>query len=77
MEKRYYNAASLERVLLDLERHYGHRSADVYNAHVAGDPLPDIPGYERHVWISFYRDHRRLTNGSGFVENAERFLALA
>ena len=76
MEKVYYNAASLERVLLAFERSYGRSSAEVFEAHAAGDPLSDIPSFQRHVWISFYRDHRRLCE-AGFAESAERLLALA
>jgi hypothetical protein len=76
MEKHYYNAASLERVLLALERRYGRSSAEVYDAHLAGDPLAELSGFARHCWISFYRDYRRLSE-AGFAENAERLLAPA
>lgn len=75
MEKRTYNAASLERVLLSFERRYGMSSADFSQRHRAEEALPGIPGFHRHVWASFYRDVRRL-RGDEFVEHAEHVLAL-
>jgi hypothetical protein len=75
VEKSYYDAESLARVLAALERQYGTSSADFYARHVAGEALP-IPRFTRHVWASFYRDTRRL-RGDDFAEAAERLLALA
>lgn len=75
MEKRYYDADSLERVLASLERDYGMSSAEFYAAHVAGEPL-DVSRFTRHVWASFYRDVRRL-RGDEFAEAAEQLLAPA
>jgi hypothetical protein len=76
VEKASYNAASLERVLLVLERHYGMSSAEFYAAHEAGESLEGIPEFDRHVWASFYRDVRRLRREE-FAGDAEHLLALA
>lgn len=77
MEKRYYTAASLERVLVSFERKYGLSSDEVFQAHRSGADLPDIPGFHRHVWVSFYRDVRRLRGGDDFATDAERVLEIA
>jgi hypothetical protein len=75
MEKLYYDAESLERVLAALERQHGMSSAEFHTRHTAGEHL-EIPRFTTHVWASFYRDVRRL-RGDGFAETAERLLALA
>jgi hypothetical protein len=79
MQKRYYNAASLERSLGAFERLYGMSSDEFYKAHSApGDDSPllkDVPRFERHVWASFYRELRRL-NGEDFAERVERELVV-
>jgi hypothetical protein len=75
VEKLYYDADSLERVLASLERDYRMSSADFYAAHIEGRLL-DMPRFTRHVWASFYRDVRRL-RGDEFAESAERLLAPA
>jgi hypothetical protein len=76
MTKYTYNAASLERLLGTLECRYGMASDELYNAHLAGDPLEDIPRFHRQVWLSFYREALQM-RGEDFFENAERALALA
>ena len=77
MQKRYYNAGSIERVLQTFERGYSLSSADFYAAHV-GDPeaISHIPGVHRQAWAGFYRTWLRLS-GSGFAARAERELELA
>jgi hypothetical protein len=76
VEKHYYNAASLERVLLSFERRYALSSDEFYAEHRQGALLPAVPAFHRHAWASFYRDFRRLSEGRSFAENAERVLAL-
>jgi hypothetical protein len=74
VEKNYYNAASIERVLVAFERRYGLTSEEFFAKHLDDAPLVDMPGFHRHAWASFYRDFRRLSGGP-FTENAERLLA--
>jgi hypothetical protein len=76
MERRYYNATSLERVLGDLEEHYGMSSEEFYARHLADDVRVSMPSFTRHTWASFYRNLRRL-RGDDFAEHAERTLALS
>lgn len=77
VEKRYYNAASIERVMHSFERGYGLSSAAFYNGHVASDDtVSHVPGHHRQVWAGFYRTWLRLTGG-GFAERADRELELA
>ena len=73
MEKRYYNAESLEHVLRLLERRYAMSSEAFYAAHLADEPLPELRGFDRHTWASFYSEHRRLSGA--FSEQAEHVLA--
>jgi hypothetical protein len=76
MEKNYYNAASLERVLLFFERRYGLSSDEFFEKHLADEPpVERVPGFHRHAWASFYRDFRRLS-GRSFAEHAEGVLAV-
>ena len=74
MERLYYDASSLEQVILSLERHYKMSSAEFYERHLADD-LPEMGSVHRHVWMSFHRDVLRLRDD--FAGNAERVLALA
>jgi hypothetical protein len=74
MEKHYYNAASLERVLLWFERRYELASDEFFAMHRDDAPLENVPAFHRHAWASFYRDFRRLS-GDPFAEHAERLLA--
>ena len=77
MKKSYYDAASLERVLVAFETRYSMLSADFYEHHLADDLPETVTGFHRHVWASFYRDAERLRGESdGFVGGAERALQL-
>lgn len=77
MEKHYYNAASIERVLRSFERGYGLSSDDFYRGHIADSPeVESVPSMHRQAWAGFYRTWLRLS-GSGFAERAERELELA
>ena len=75
MEKHYYDAASLERVLLAFERRYELPSDEFFARHREDRSLEFVPGFHRHLWASIYRDFRRLSGGHSFAENAERLLA--
>jgi hypothetical protein len=76
MIRNVYNAASLRRVLGELEECYGTSSADLLAAHLAGESLEHIPRFHRHVWLSFYREAGEMS-GDDFAERAGRVLALA
>ncbi len=75
MEKTYYTASSLRRVLDTFEGRYGMSSADFYAAYVDYDEsrMEHISGFHRHAWAGFYRDWRRLS-GDGFAATVEREL---
>jgi hypothetical protein len=75
VEKRYYSAASLRRVLEDLERAYGMTSPEFYDAYVADEVPARVSRFHRHVWASFYRDVRRLEHAD-FSDSAREVLAL-
>jgi flagellar biosynthesis regulator FlaF len=64
MEKRYYDAGSLDRAVRELEREYDMTSEAFYEAYAAGAEL-DIPHFNQHVWASFHEDILRLTDGQG------------
>lgn len=77
MERRYYDGDSLSRALVSFEERYGLNSDAFYEAYVQdGEAIAHVPGFQRHVWASFYRDARRLT-GEDFAESVERVLELA
>jgi hypothetical protein len=78
MEKVYYDAAGLERVLRGLEERYGLSSGEFAAAHERGDldVVGSMPGFERHTWSSFYRDWQRLTKDE-FADSVEHTLELA
>jgi hypothetical protein len=76
VEKRYYSAESLERVLLDLERRFGMSSEEFYAKVTAGERIEDMPGFERSVWASVYRDFCRMS-GDDFASSVSRTLELA
>jgi hypothetical protein len=76
MDKFYYDAASLERVLLAFERHYEMSSAEFYERYSSGEELPAISHFNQHAWASFYRDVTRLAGGD-FAAGAKRVLAIA
>jgi hypothetical protein len=75
MERYYYDATSLERLLAGFETRYGIPSAEFYERHVADDVPGGMSGVHRNAWASFYRDVLRLRGE--FVANAENLLALA
>lgn len=60
MEKRYYNAESLDRAIREFEREYGMTTAAFYESYSAGNVL-DIPCFAQHVWASFYEDVLRMS----------------
>jgi hypothetical protein len=77
MEKRYYTATSIERVLHTYERRYEISSDEFYGAHTTDDErLAGMPGFHRQAWAGFYRTWLRMTD-TGFVAQAERELELA
>ncbi len=67
MEKRYYNAASLEHSLQAFERRYSLESAEFYAAHIRDDSeiVGHIPRWHRHSWASFYREWQQVSSGHG------------
>lgn len=67
MERNYYDASSLARVLRVFEERYGMSSEEFYTSHVSDEPLEHVSGFHRHTWASFYRDVLRL-RGDGFAE---------
>jgi hypothetical protein len=77
MTKRYYTAASLERVLRAFEKGYGMSSADFFEAHIEDrDDIRDVPRFHRQAWVGFYRTWHRLS-GSSFADRVERELEIA
>ena len=74
MKKNYYDASTLERVLVRFEETYGMSSDEFVSRVEAGDESLEVPGFHRHAWLSFYRDVRRL-RGDAFADNAARVLA--
>ncbi len=76
MERHYYSAASLRRVLSDLEERYGVTSAEFYSAYLADEVPSRVSRYHRHVWASFFRDVERMEHAD-FSDNAREVLALS
>ena len=77
MQKRFYNAGTIERVLRDFERGYELPSADFYREHVSGGAAIDrIPSMHRQAWAGFYTTWLRMSD-SGFAALVERELELA
>jgi hypothetical protein len=77
MEKRFYNAASIERVLQNFERGYSIPSAEFYAEHeVDGPRVQSVAVFHRQAWAGFYRTWLRLS-GSDFASRVERELELA
>jgi hypothetical protein len=77
VEKRYYNAASIERILQTFERGYKIPSAEFYAEHeVDGPNVQSVPMFHRQAWAGFYRTWLRLSDG-GFASRVERELELA
>lgn len=74
MKKRYYDAASLERVVLWFERQYGMASRDFFEIQDAKGHVEGVPGFHRHFWASCYRDLMRMRGADDFAEHAERVL---
>jgi hypothetical protein len=76
MEKRYYNAASLERSLDAFERTFGMTSEAFMRAYEADDAaIERIPRFQQHTWASFYVDWQRLS-GEDFGAQVARDLEL-
>jgi hypothetical protein len=75
MKKTYYDASSLEDVLRLLEERHGLSSEDFLALVDADEPTPEIPGFTRHVWASFYREALTLRH-SDFAGRAARVLAV-
>jgi hypothetical protein len=62
VEKRIYNAASLERSLRAFESRFGMDSETFLAAHEAeSEAVVAIPRFVRHTWASFYVDWKRLS----------------
>lgn len=77
IEKRYYNATTLERTLAAYEAHFALSSADFYAEHEAESArVAAIPGFHRHVWASYYREWRELED-CGLPGRVSRELELA
>jgi hypothetical protein len=76
VDRAYYDATDLDRVVTAFERRYHLPSAVFYERHASGARLEGIPGFHRHVWASFYRDVLRL-RGHDFAATAGRVLELA
>lgn len=77
MERRYYNASSLERALSSFESHYGMSSGEFNAAHRTDAPaVAAMPRRIRNLWASLYRDWRRLS-GEDFAEQVEREIEYA
>ena len=74
MEKRFYDASTIQRVLEDLERGYGISSSEFWSAH-AGDgmAIKHVPSVHRQAWAAFYETWLRLS-GSSFSARIEREL---
>lgn len=71
-----YNAATLDRALLLLERRFGLSSADFFDAHRRDDPqLHEMPQRLRQLWANLYRERRRLGEDP-LIGEVERELAL-
>lgn len=60
MKKRYYDAGSIARALLEFERRYGVSTTEFYESYCNGVVFEDIPRFVQHVWGSFHRDYERL-----------------
>lgn len=64
MNKRHYNAESLDRALREFEGAYSMTTADFYERYCARERL-DIPHFNQHTWASFHEDILRMTDGAG------------
>jgi len=72
IEKRYYNAATLQKAVADYEREYGLTSAEFFEAHTTdAATLKGIPGFQRSVWAGFLQELREFEDPdcapTGFV----------
>lgn len=75
MERRYYDAAALEKTLASLEEHFEMTSAEFYDEQDR-EKIARIPGRIRNLWASLYRDWRRLS-GQDFIERVEHEIEYA
>lgn len=64
MNKRHYNAESLDRAVREFEGAYAMTTADFYERYLAREHL-DIPHFDQHTWASFHEDILRMTDGAG------------
>lgn len=64
MERRTYNTGSLLRSLEVFEREFGMSSDEFFARFRRDDPDLDVPGFQRHVWASFYREAREGDDGT-------------
>jgi hypothetical protein len=76
MEKRYYNAESLEQALGNLESQFGLTSASFYEKVLAGEQVDGMPRFHRSVWASLYRDYCRM-HERDFASSVGRALQFA
>jgi hypothetical protein len=61
IEKRYYNATTLQDALAQYESAYGMTSAKFFEAHCAdADLLKGMSGFQRSVWAGFWRESREF-----------------
>lgn len=57
IEKRYYNATTLQDALARYESAYGMTSAEFFEAHrTDAEALTPIPGFERSVWAGLWQE---------------------
>lgn len=64
-----YDLDSLSRALGTFEQRYGLSSEDFFRGHRHdGISVREIPGFDRHLWASFYLDVQRMT-GSGTMSS--------
>jgi hypothetical protein len=76
MNRAYYNAETLERTLLWLERTYDVPSSEFYASYTSGKLIEGIPRFHQSFWASIYRDLLRLRGGD-FAHTAELVLTSA
>lgn len=56
LDRQYYTMEDLERRVAEYEDEYGLPSDALLGLH-RNDLAPlDLPGFERHVWLSYYRE---------------------
>jgi hypothetical protein len=74
VEKRVYNASTIQRVLADFEKGYSISSSDFFDAHRGdGRAIEHVPSVHRQAWAAFYETWLRLSDSS-FSARVEREL---